>query len=588
MCSRATIVNFACDLRTFLVAIAAIVDLLKDRAPPAQSPLAALSLRSMTDNRWSLYPQPLIRQSILHASRKTEREISMKNPDLRTVIVLVSIMTFSTLSCVSAQSPAGKAPDAPASDDAAAQQDESAPKVADESKGAKESKETKQANKVAEEKADPQIALLKAENERLRLANDVAQQQQVEALQKVQSQRATLDAELALLNAKDSTASASDRARIESLQRAQKLREAELSAELASLAIESQKLKQMSDLSSAQLQAELWKGKAELERARMSEDLLDMKVRSTTAALRREQELLAAQNSLAAEKRRADQSKVADDQLRATSAALTLGFQIQTRDLSDKWRNAVNTPAEYAVEPFQNGILTISDRKIELNGPIMSGSADFVCDRIDFFNNQDRTKPIFVVIDNSPGGSVMQGYRILKAVQTSDAPVHVVVKSFAASMAATIATLAPHSYAYPNAIILHHQMSGAAIGNMTNMEEEVKTMREWERRLAEPIAKKMGISLDEFKARMYSAKKSGDWDEFADKAVQLKWIDHLVNEIREEGIRTKPSGGRSGSMWMTMLQHDEQGKPYFLLPPLDPYDCYFMVNPRGFYRVDGR
>jgi len=512
----------------------------------------------------------------------------MKNPDLRTITALVSIMTFSTLSCVSAQSPAVKATDAPASDDAAAPQDESAPKEAKESGGAKESKETKQANKVAEEKADPQIVLLKAENERLRLANDVAQQQQVEALQKVQSQRATLDAELALLNAKDSTASAGDRARIESLQRAQKLREAELSAELASLAIESQKLKQMSDLSSAQLQAELWKGKAELERARMSEDLLDMKVRSTTAALRREQELLAAQNSLAAEKRRADQSKVADDQLRATSAALTLGFQIQTRDLSDKWRNAVNTPAEYAVEPFQNGILTISDRKIELNGPIMSGSADFVCDRIDFFNNQDRTKPIFVVIDNSPGGSVMQGYRILKAVQTSDAPVHVVVKSFAASMAATIATLAPHSYAYPNAIILHHQMSGAAIGNMTNMEEEVKTMREWERRLAEPIAKKMGISLDEFKARMYSAKKSGDWDEFADKAVQLKWIDHLVNEIREEGIRTKPSGGRSGSMWMTMLQHDEQGKPYFLLPPLDPYDCYFMVNPRGFYRVDGR
>jgi hypothetical protein len=24
------------------------------------------------------------------------------------------------------------------------------------------------------------------------------------------------------------------------------------------------------------------------------------------------------------------------------------------------------------------------------------------------------------------------------------------------------------------------------------------------------------------------------------------------------------------------------------LPPLEPYDCYFMVNPRGFYRIDGR
>ncbi len=74
MFSRASTVNFACDLRTFLVAIASIVDPLQDRIPPAQSPFATLSLRSTTDNRWSLYPQPLIRQSISHASRKTERE----------------------------------------------------------------------------------------------------------------------------------------------------------------------------------------------------------------------------------------------------------------------------------------------------------------------------------------------------------------------------------------------------------------------------------------------------------------------------------------------------------------------------------
>ena len=169
----------------------------------------------------------------------------------------------------------------------------------------------------------------------------------------------------------------------------------------------------------------------------------------------------------------------------------------QQRDGADKLRDLVKAPVAYSDQPFKDGVLTISDRKIDLDGPIVTGTADHVCDRIDYFNNQDRTKPIFIVITNSPGGSVMQGYRILKAIETSDAPVHVVVKSFAASMAATIATLAPHSYAYPNAIILHHQMSGSAVGNMTNMEQEVKTMQEWERRLAEPIAKKMGITLDE-------------------------------------------------------------------------------------------
>ena len=131
-------------------------------------------------------------------------------------------------------------------------------------------------------------------------------------------------------------------------------------------------------------------------------------------------------------------------------------------------------------------------------------------------------------------------------------------------------------------------MSGGASGNMTNMEQEIATMQEWERRLAEPIAKKMGITVAQFKEKMYAAKKSGDWDEFADKALQLKWIDHLVNEIREEGVRTKPTGSGASAWWMSMLKSDENGKSYIALPPLEPYDCYFMINPRGFYRVDGR
>ena len=103
--------------------------------------------------------------------------------------------------------------------------------------------------------------------------------------------------------------------------------------------------------------------------------------------------------------------------------------------------------------------MVISDRRIPLNGPITNETADYVTTRIHFFNNKDPKLPIFIVIDDSPGGSVMAGYRILKAMEGSDAPVHVVVKSFAASMAAAIATLAKHSYAYPNAVILHHQIS---------------------------------------------------------------------------------------------------------------------------------
>ena len=462
----------------------------------------------------------------------------------------------------------------------------SAPKAEDDAQQ-KQIKQLRADAELRNEQLSAKLASLKAENDQLRLANEVAQQKQSQALQQLQAEKGKLEAELALLNAKDSTAAAPDKSKIESLQRMQKLRDAQLTDELSGLSAEQNRLKQNQDVNSAKLQAELAASKAELERAKVAEDMLDMKSRVKIANLKREQDQISAENGLAAEKRRAEQSKIADEQMRATAVAQTTTAQITNRDAEDKWRDAVNAPPTYTMEPFKDGVLTISDRKIELDGPIVTGTADNVCDRIDYFNNQDRTKPIFVVINNSPGGSVMQGYRILKAIETSDAPVHVVVRSFAASMAATIATLAPHSYAYPNAIILHHQMSGSAVGNMTDMEQEVKTMQEWERRLAEPIAKKMGISLDEFKAKMYSAKKSGDWDEFADKALQLHWIDNIVNEIREEGIRKKPTENRMPS-WMFMMKTDDKGSPYMSLPPLEPYDCYFMINPRNFYKVDGR
>ena len=462
----------------------------------------------------------------------------------------------------------------------------SAPKAEDDAQQ-KQIKQLRADAELRNEQLSAKLAAMKAENDQLRLANEVAQQKQSQALQQLQAEKGKLEAELALLGAKDSTAAAPDKSKIESLQRAQKLRDAQLTDELSGLSAEQNRLKQNQDVNSAKLQAELAANKAELERTKVAEDMLDMKSRVKIANLKREQDQISAENGLAAEKRRAEQSKIADEQMRATAVAQTTTAQITNRDAEDKWRDAVNAPPTYTMEPFKDGVLTISDRKIELDGPIVTGTADNVCDRIDYFNNQDRTKPIFVVINNSPGGSVMQGYRILKAIETSDAPVHVVVRSFAASMAATIATLAPHSYAYPNAIILHHQMSGSAVGNMTDMEQEVKTMQEWERRLAEPIAKKMGISLDEFKAKMYAAKKSGDWDEFADKALQLHWIDNIVNEIREEGIRKKPTENRMPS-WMFMMKTDDKGSPYMSLPPLEPYDCYFMINPRNFYRVDGR
>ena len=261
--------------------------------------------------------------------------------------------------------------------------------------------------------------------------------------------------------------------------------------------------------------------------------------------------------------------------------------------------------------PLRGNRLVISDRRIELNGPIGAETSEHISTRINFYNNKDPKKPIFIVIDNSPGGSVMSGYKILRAMEGSEAPIYVVVKQFAASMAATIATLADHSVAYPNAIILHHQLSSGMMGNLTQQRESLKEMEEWWRRLADPIAKKMGITREEFIKRMYEDVSSGDWSEFGDNAQKLKWIDHIVDEIHETSLVKSPDARRPVTAKPTLVpvrrtmegdaavesaipvqatgmqlyeQIDQEGNPFVRLPRPNPADHYYLYNPDNYYR----
>ncbi len=274
------------------------------------------------------------------------------------------------------------------------------------------------------------------------------------------------------------------------------------------------------------------------------------------------------------EKRRQEANAALHDTLGRLQARLDVIAKRQAlHDIVDR---EVDTDAE----PFQNGVLTVSNRRIALNGPIISGTADHITRRIHYFNNQSDA-PIFLIIDSCPGGSAMQGYRILKAIESSQAPVHVVVKSYAASMAAIIATDAEHSYAYPNAIILHHQPWGWSVGNLSETQEWAETFKEWARRLHLKTAKRMGLDLDAFYERMYEETVTGDWEEFADEAVKLKWVGNIVHLIREEGIIEKPIDELPQPFWVqagsAAAPNAEQYGQIFL-PRLDPFDFYFLYN----------
>ncbi|MDB4537352.1 ATP-dependent Clp protease proteolytic subunit [Akkermansiaceae bacterium] len=279
-----------------------------------------------------------------------------------------------------------------------------------------------------------------------------------------------------------------------------------------------------------------------------------------------------------------------------TSALEAQISEIETKEKREGYANA--TP-KYLDNPLlADGTLVVSDRRIPFNGPVTSRLADNVTERINYYNNKDPKKPIFIVIDDSPGGSVMAGYRILKAMEGSEAPVYVVVKSFAASMAACITTLAEKSFAYPNAVILHHQISQTFMFssmNLTDQKENYEDMKKWWARLADPISQKMGITSDEFIEMMYNKTKSGDWTEFGDDAKKLKWVDNIVERIHETALVKNPDAKapvatitRTGEAPIRAdgltPAIDDKGNPYLILPRRNPKDVYLMFNPDGYYR----
>jgi len=387
------------------------------------------------------------------------------------------------------------------------------------------------------------------------------------------------------------------------------LREEKLRKELADSNAELQRIKTQVDLNRAKADQALAGKNLEIQKARLEMDEINTRLALETAKIqetmekdlaelraKRERADMAAQVAIAEFTQQSNTFKTQEPQW--TSRLAELRAKVTERENEIEAEAYVDEKPVYSTDPVQaNGDLVISDRRIALNGPITSETADFVCSRIDFYNNKNKEYPIFIVIDDSPGGSVMAGYKILKSMHSSTAPVFVVVKSYAASMAAAICTLAQKSFAYPNAIIVHHQISNGIRGNLTAQREGVKMLEQWWDRLATPIAHKMGISLEDFSKQMYTHSASGDWQEFADNAVKLKWVDVVIGRCRETAqiknpdkeqrtvgaVATNPLGQGDAA---PSGKADARAGRSVVLPRLNPLDCYYLYDPEGVYRTE--
>ncbi|MCV6639477.1 ATP-dependent Clp protease proteolytic subunit [Candidatus Albibeggiatoa sp. nov. NOAA] len=387
-------------------------------------------------------------------------------------------------------------------------------------------------NEVLLEKTRHQLAELNAEKERILLENDVTEAKQTQLLANLVAEKTRLELENAI-----------------------------------------------SDEEQTQHRASTTKEKAELK---LQNEIAEQKNRSEELKIQ-----------LEVTKLNFELSKLEFEKAKRTADIEELSERITEREQRELWESEANKQPELLEDPFVNGQLILSDRKIELDPIIMRGTAEYVNERIDYFNNKDPDYPIFIVIDVCYGGSVAEGAKILEAMEASSAPVYVVVKSLAASMAAVITTLAERSYAYPNAILIHHQMWGGFIGNIKEQKEQLAMMQEWANRLMKPVSDKMGVPMDEFVDMMYEHNSTGDWNEFADDAVSLKWVDYITEDIRDTSYIKEPSEENKQEDFFIILksnnfrlkeQLDTQGNKYVQLPRLGPYDFYHLYNPDNYYR----
>lgn len=386
-------------------------------------------------------------------------------------------------------------------------------------------------------------------------------------------------------------------------------------AEAKKAEIEQKKLEQLG-IRKLQMQKAKIDAEIALEQTKLRRELAP----EQNARVRLEAENALRQAKLAAEFAEIDEAKrtvdavAACDTMRDNLATFERNFRLRERDLDARItrltqeielgkcnleltraqleqgsREFVESAANYLKEPFIDGTLYISDRRIEFNGPVTQALADHVTERIYFYNNQSREYPIFIVIDESPGGSAFAGYQILKAMESSKAPVYVVVKGMAASMAAIITTLAPNSFCYENTIILHHQASSGVVGNMTVMSEQYKILREWISRLFAPICKKIGKTEEEFVKDMYEHFSTGDWAAWGTDAVRMRWVNNIANRMVESSIVKKPAKTVPAMPQLIIIpgskeKTDDQGNAFVELPPLAPGDAWLIYDPKNRYR----
>ena len=171
---------------------------------------------------------------------------------------------------------------------------------------------------------------------------------------------------------------------------------------------------------------------------------------------------------------------------------------------------------------------TVSQELVELNsrnmitirGPIKHESVS------DFMNKVGKidSNEIYIYI-SSPGGSVMEGMKIVDLIKTLEKSGRQVncISDFSASMAFIILQSCPRRLATFSSVLMQHQMSLGLEGNIENVNTYLNFIKDIDIELNKLQADKIGMPHDEFKDKI-----ENDWWIHGPDAKKKSVVDDII------------------------------------------------------------
>ena len=140
--------------------------------------------------------------------------------------------------------------------------------------------------------------------------------------------------------------------------------------------------------------------------------------------------------------------------------------------------------------------------------------------------NTDHASSILIEID-SPGGSVMDGMRLQKVIERSEAPVVCVIDGMAASMAFSVEQSCSVRAMTSRSFLMMHEPSGQVAGQPTKVSNGLALMKVLTNAMIEHCRARTNMSFADFKSKII------DGREF--------WVDHFISEQYHITDLTVPS-----------------------------------------------